>query len=126
VDERVDTVTERIVLTIPSERRFRGVATLVLGGVGSRLNLPYERMDDLQLALLSILDAVGGNEVSIEVKAEDRHVAVSVGPLAQGSGDDEGLARVLSKLVDGVEPGRRDSGAEWLTLTLARDASSPA
>jgi hypothetical protein len=126
VDERVDTVTERIVLTIPSERRFRGVATLVLGGVGSRLNLPYERMDDLQLALLSILDAVGGNEVSIEVKAEDRHVAVSVGPLAQGSGDDEGLARVLSKLVDGVDLGRRDSGAEWLTLTLVRDASSPA
>jgi hypothetical protein len=126
MDERVDTVTEKIVLTIPSERRFRGVATLVLGGVGSRLNLPYERMDDLQLALLSILDAVGGNEVSIEVKAEDRHVAVSVGPLAQGSGDDEGLARVLSKLVDGVELGRRDRGAEWLTLTLVRDASSAA
>ncbi|HEU0246979.1 MAG TPA: hypothetical protein VFR38_07815 [Gaiellaceae bacterium] len=117
-------MTETIVLTIPSERRFRGVATLVLGGVGSRLNLPYERMDDLQLALLSILDAAGGNEVSIEVKAEDRHVAVSVGPLAQGSGDDDGLTRVLSKLVDGVELGRRDPGAEWLTLTLARDAST--
>ena len=116
-------MTEKIVLTIPSERRFRGVATLVLGGVGSRLNLPYERMDDLQLALLSILDAAGGNEVSIEVEAEDRHVAVSVGPLVQGSGDDDGLDRVLSKLVDGVERGRRDSGAEWLTLMLARDAS---
>jgi hypothetical protein len=124
MNERVDTeVTEKIVLTIPSERRFRGVATLVLGGVGSRLNLPYERMDDLQLALLSILDAAGESEVSIEVKAEDRHVAVSVGPLVEGSGDDDGLARVLSKLVDGVELGRRDSGAEWLTLTLARDAS---
>ncbi|HEX2346090.1 MAG TPA: hypothetical protein VHI12_05870 [Gaiellaceae bacterium] len=127
MDERVKTkVTEKIVLTIPSERRFRGVATLVLGGVGSRLNLPYERMDDLQLALLSILDAVGGSEVSIEVEAEDHHVAVSVGPLAQGSGDDEGLDRVLSKLVDGVELGRRDSGAEWLTLTLARDAPATA
>lgn len=127
MDERADTeMNERIVLTIPSERRFRGVATLVLGGVGSRLNLPYERMDDLQLALLSILDAVEGTEVSIEVKAEDRHVAVSVGPLAEGSGDDAGLARVLSKLVDRVEHGRRDSGAEWLTLTLARDGSATA
>lgn len=125
MDEPIDTkVTEKIVLTIPAERRFRGVATLVLGGVGSRLNLPYERMDDLQLALLSILDAVSCSEVSIEVKAEDRQVAVSVGPLARGSGDDEGLARVLSKLVDGVELGHRDSGAEWLTLTLARDAPS--
>ena len=85
-------MNETIVLTIPSERRFRGVATLVLGGIGSRLNLPYERMDDLQLALLSILDASGGSEVSIEVKAEDRHVAVSVGPLVEGSGDDAGLA----------------------------------
>jgi len=127
MDERADTeVNEKIVLTIPSERRFRGVATLVLGGVGSRLNLPYERMDDLQLALLSILDAAGGDEVSIEVKAEDRHVAVSVGPLVEGSGDDAGLARVLSKLVDGVELGRRDSGAEWLTLTLARDGRATA
>jgi len=127
MDERVDTeVNEKIVLTIPSERRFRGVATLVLGGVGSRLNLPYERMDDLQLALLSVLDAAGGDEVSIEVKAEDRHVAVSVGPLVEGSGDDAGLARVLSKLVDGVELGRRDSGAEWLTLTLARDGRATA
>lgn len=124
MNERADIeVTETIVLTIPSERRFRGVATLVLGGVGSRLNLPYERMDDLQLALLSILDAAGESEVSIEVKAEDRHVAVSVGPLVEGSGDDDGLVRVLSKLVDGVELGRRDSDAEWLTLTLVRDAS---
>lgn len=125
MDERVDArVTDKIVLTIPTERRFRGVATLVLGGVGSRLNLPYERMDDLQLALLSVLDTAVGNEVSIEVDAEDRHVAVSVGPLAEGSGDDEGLARVVSKLVDRVELDRRNSGAEWLTLTVARDASA--
>jgi hypothetical protein len=127
MDERVDAqLTEKIVLTIPAERRFRGVATLVLGGVGSRLNLPFERMDDLQLALLSALDAADGGEVSIEVEAEDRHVAVSVGPLAEGSREDAGLARVLSKLVDGVELGRRDAGAgtEWLTLTVARDPSA--
>jgi hypothetical protein len=124
MDERVDAhLTERIVLTIPTDRRFRGIATLVLGGVGSRLNLPYERMDDLQLALLSVLDAAGESEVSIEVGAEDRRVSVSVGPLAAGSVQDEGLARVLSKLVDGVEPGSRAS-AEWLTLTVARDASA--
>ena len=86
-------------------------------------SMTASRLSSLQLALLSILDAAGGNEVSIEVEAEDRHVAVSVGPLVQGSGDDDGLDRVLSKLVDGVERGRRDSGAEWLTLMLARDAS---
>jgi hypothetical protein len=126
MDERVDAdVTEKIVLTIPTERRFRGVATLVLGGVGSRLNLPYERMDDLQLAVLSALDAASGKQVSMEVEAGEGHVAVSVGPLAEGSSRDEGLARVLSRLVDSAEPGSRDS-AEWLTLTVARDVSASA
>jgi hypothetical protein len=124
MDERVDAhLPEKVVLTIPTDRRFRGIATLVLGGVGSRLNLPYERMDDLQLALLSVLDAAGESEVSIEVEAEARHVAVSVGPLVEGSAHDDGLGRVLSKLVDGVELGSRDSAA-WLTLTVARDAAS--
>ena len=127
MDERIDAqVTEKIVLTIPTERRFLGVATLVLGGVGSRLGLAYERMDDLQLALLSVLDTAAGSEVSIEVDAEDRHVAVSVGPLDEGSGDDEGVARVVSKLVDEVELDRRESGARWLTLTVLRDASPSA
>jgi hypothetical protein len=127
MDERIDArVTDKIALTIPSERRFLGVATLVLGGVGSRLSLPYERMDDLQLALLSVLDTAAGSEVSIEVDAEDRHIAVSIGPLTEGSGDDEGFARVVSRLVDGVELDRRDPGAPWLTLTVVRDASPSA
>ena len=48
---------DRVVLTIPAEPRFRSVATLVVGGIGSRADLPYERADDLQLAVLSALDA---------------------------------------------------------------------
>jgi len=111
-------------MTIPADARFRGVATLVLGGVGSRLDLPFERMDDLQLALLSILDAAGGDELSIEVAADDDGgVAVSVGPLAPGSAHDPGLELVLSRLSDGVEPSSRD-GAEWLTVRLARPPES--
>jgi hypothetical protein len=39
--------------------RHRGVATLVLGGDRSRLDLPHERVDELQLAVLSVLDAGG-------------------------------------------------------------------
>ena len=121
-DERVDIdVTDKIVLTIPAERGFRGVVTLVLGGVGSRLNLPYERMDDLQLALLAILEAASGDEVSIEIEVEDHHVSVAVGPLAPGSGRDDGLVRVVSKLVDSLEPKTREDGdGEWLTVTLGR------
>ena len=39
-----------------------------------RLDLPYERMDDLQLAVLSMLDAVAGDETTVEVQAADHRV----------------------------------------------------
>jgi hypothetical protein len=119
LEKRDSNVTDTIVLTIPTTPAFRGVASLVLGGVGSRLDLPFERMDDLQLAVLSMLDASHGEEASVEIRAEDGHVAVSVGPLRDGAEDDAGLALVLTRLTDGVEAARRDRGA-WLTVFVAR------
>jgi hypothetical protein len=98
---------------------FTGVATLVLGGIGSRLDLSYEQMDDLQLAVLSVLEARGADEVTVEVEAAQERVSVSVGPLVEGSGSDGGLARVLDPLVDSVQPVRRE-GREWLMLQLER------
>jgi hypothetical protein len=115
-------MTDTILLTIPAGARFRGVATLVLGGIGSRLDLPYERMDELQLAILSALAAGEDEQLTIEVEADPTAVSVTVGPLVDGSGSDEALSRVLDRLVDSVEPARRD-GKEWLTLRLARSAS---
>jgi anti-sigma regulatory factor (Ser/Thr protein kinase) len=111
--------TDQITLTIPTESRFRGVATLVLGGVGSRLNLPYERVDDLQLAVLSLLEASDGDRVTVEVEAEPEKVLVAVGPLDEGRAADAGLARVLDPLVDSVERSARDEGV-WLTLRIKR------
>ena len=64
-------VSDRIVLTVPAGARFRSVATLVLGGIGGRADLPYERMDDLQLAVLSILDSTDGDAVTLEVESDD-------------------------------------------------------
>jgi anti-sigma regulatory factor (Ser/Thr protein kinase) len=112
-------VTDRIVLAIPTEARFRSVATLVLGGIGSRADLPYERMDDLQLAVLSALDAADQAEVTLEVDADEKGVSLALGPVRDGSGDDDGLGLVLSRLVDDVTHERRD-GAEWLSLRLSR------
>ncbi len=112
-------MTDRISLTVPSRTSYAGVATLVLGGIGSRLELSYERMDDLQLAVLSVLEARGDEEVTVEVEAAEERVSVSVGPLVEGSGSDQALARVLDPLVDSVEPVRRD-GREWLMLQLER------
>lgn len=110
-------VTDRIVLNLPSADRFRAVGTLVLGGVGARLELPYERMDDLQLALLSALDATLDGAVTLEIDADESGVSLAVGPLRDGSDVDEGLALVLSRLVDEVEHERRD-GRVWVALRV--------
>jgi hypothetical protein len=112
-------VTDRIVLTIPTEARFRSVATLVLGGIGTRADLPYERMDDLQLAVLSALDASDQPDVTIEVDADERGVRLALGPVRDGSSEDKGLELVLSRLVDDVTHERRD-GVAWLSLGLSR------
>lgn len=112
-------VTDRITISFPLEDRFRSVSTLVLGGLGTRLDLPYERMDDLQLAVLSLLDAIEGEEATVDVEAAEGALAVTVGPLRAGSGLDPGLDRVVSRLVDGVSPSSRD-GADWMTVRVVR------
>jgi hypothetical protein len=112
-------MTDTIQLTFPTGASFRGVPSLVLGGVGSRLDLPFERMDDLQLAVLSMLEACAGHEATVEIEADDEQVAVSVGPLRDGADGDQGLALVLRRLTDGVDAGRRGEDV-WLTVLLTR------
>ena len=116
------TMDDSILLTIPTGPRLLNVATLVLGGIGSRLHMSYEKMDDLQLATLSALSASDGDTVTLEIRASDAEVSVGIGPLAGGSGEDAALRRVLDRLVDGVEASSRD-GHEWLTLRLRRSTA---
>jgi hypothetical protein len=120
---------DRIVLTLPGSARLRGVASLVLGGIGSRLDLPYEQVDDLQLAMLSVLAASDLETVTIDVELADHLLFVSIGPLPEDISSDRGLQRVLGRLVDSVEPlphGRRgatvgeDARGGWIRLGLAR------
>ena len=118
VDEADVAVSDHIVLTMPTGTPFRSVATLVLGGIGSRIELPYERMDDLQLAVLSALDASDDDSVTLEVDAAEGGLRLALGPVRHGSGEDDGLVRVLSRLVDDVGHESRD-GAEWLTLGVS-------
>src|SRR4029453_778659 len=89
-------VSDRIVLRMPTETRFRSVATLVLGGIGSRLELPYERTDDLQLAVLSALDASDDETVTLEVDADESGLRLALGPVRDGSSKEAGLVRVPS------------------------------
>jgi len=115
-------VADTVVLTIPTAHGYRAVASLVLGGVGSRHELPYERMDDLQLAVLSVLESATGESVTLEVEADGDSVAISIGPLPEGIGDDRALANVLDRLVAAAEETRRD-GHAWLRLQLPGAAS---
>jgi hypothetical protein len=115
-------VTDTIHLAIPAGARFRPVATLVLSGVGTRSELPYERVDDLQLAVLSALVAADGDTVSMTVTVDESRITVALGPLVDGSGSDNGLLLVLERLVDTVDAAAVD-GQEWITLGL--DTSPP-
>jgi hypothetical protein len=111
-------VPETIVLTIPTAHGYRTVASLVLGGIGSRLELSFERMDDLQLAVLSLLDSASEEAVTLEVDAGADGLAVSVGPLQQSAAGDRSLANVLDRLVARTDEVQRD-GRSWLRLELA-------
>jgi hypothetical protein len=117
-------VADRIALTLPAESGLRAVATLVLGGIGSRLDLPYERVDDLQLAVLSVLAATDLEQVTIEVEIDDDRLEISVGPLPEGAAADRGLRRVVERLVDGVgtteRPALTGGSEEWIALRLSR------
>jgi len=111
-------MSDRILLTVPADERLQSVATLVLGGVGTRHDLPYERTDDLQLAVLSALGAAAGDEVSLEIEAQDGELRLTIGPLRDGVRDDAGIARVLTRLVDEVEYETRQ-GYDWVSLRVS-------
>jgi hypothetical protein len=122
---------ERITLTLPGERRFVGVVRLFVGGLAARLDLGYETMDDLQLALETVLRMSPPDEqVTLDVQLNDRAVSILVGPFSQdplrtedSQGDAIELDRVLGALVAGVESVTEDDGC-WLRLDVGIRAGS--
>jgi hypothetical protein len=120
---------EHVVLTLPRDREFGAVADLVLAGLGSRLDLTIETIDDLQLALESLLECdAGGEELTVRLELVDGAVQASVGPfrraaiepqLADSSdADGIGLRRVLETTVDDFGLDERD-GACWVEVRKA-------
>jgi hypothetical protein len=115
-----------ITLSIPPEKPFHGVARLVVGGLAARLDLSYEHLEDIQLALASVLERdsyLAGSHVTVRLSVKPDSVGMVIGPLESrlrsdlASEDEEELSlrRLLSTLVDTVEvePGE---GGDWLTL----------
>jgi hypothetical protein len=120
-------LTDEITLTIPRDRALYSVAHLVLGGLGIRLNLTIEHLEDLQLATDAVLERVRAVEyVTIMVSVGEGALETAIGPMRDGvraeleatEGEDVGLRRILDALVDEVELTQTD-GEDWVKLTKA-------
>jgi hypothetical protein len=108
---------DRIELTTPVGRAFEPVIRMVMGGIADRLDLGFEDLDDLQLAVERLLaEGDPHDPVTLSFEILEHGVRTRVGPLRdtslaaalQGPEPRPGeltLPRILSTVVDsyGVE-----------------------
>ena len=111
-------MTDRILLTVPAGSRGSGVVALVLGGLGARLELPVDRLDELSLAVSTIAPSVLGDRLELELNVSDDRLMLRIGPLEEGTTADVARWRVIEALVDTVGAVSSGSG-EWFELELA-------
>jgi hypothetical protein len=127
---------DAITLSIPHEKPFHGVARLVVGGLAARLELSYEHLEDLQLALASVLERdgyVAGEEVTVRLLVSPSSIGMAIGPLdanelrADLERQTEGgvpLSRLLDTLVDEIAL-EEGEGGQWLRLEKQVPMSRP-
>lgn len=113
---------DSITLSIPHGRDYHGVVRLVVGGLAARLALSYEHLEDLQLALESVLEReeyVRGGEVVVRLVVATDSIVMEIGPvdsarlkvdLGRDADDEVSLSRLLSTLVEDVSLEERDDG----------------
>ena len=117
-------MADEIILTIPREPDFHRVAHLVLGGLAVRLDLTIENLEDLQIALDSVLDRgehhERAGEITVRMALRDGALETRVGPLTRDTlneiereqGQGLSLRRVLESSVDDVHV-----DGDWVSLT---------
>jgi hypothetical protein len=121
-------VADEVTLTLPREPEFQRVAHLVLGGLAVRLNLTIETLEDMQIALDSLLGREDGDRpqsITVRMSPTDSSLVTVVGPLGsevldeidRDAGDELGLRRVLESTVDEVEV---DGDTVKLTMRVSR------
>jgi len=103
---------DRIELTTPVGRAWEAVVRMVLGGIADRLDLGFDQLDDLQLAVERLLaEGDPKDPVSLSFEITERGVRARIGPLRdtalaaalQGPEPPPGeltLPRILSTVVD--------------------------
>jgi len=105
-------VTDEITLTLPRDADFHRVAHLVLGGLAVRMDLTVESLEDLQIALDSILGRaeLEPGDITVRMALRDGALETRVGPLParvldeieREQGSELSLRRVLESTVDDV------------------------
>ena len=116
-------MTDVVTLQLPRERDFFGVAHLVLGGLGARLDLTYDVLEDMTTAIDELLNRREQSEdVTLTVQIEEDAIVATVGPFGgrvaeelRASDAGLGLRRVLETSVDAVDVSERD-GTQWVEL----------
>jgi hypothetical protein len=114
---------DEIQLTLPADEAFHGVAHLVLGGLAVRLDLTFENLEDLELALDALLERTrADDEVTLRVLVAEGELRTILGPFSslraelEESSGDLNLRRILNAVCDAVAIEDRD-GSEWVELT---------
>jgi hypothetical protein len=122
-------MSDAVRLTVPYARPYYSVVRLVVGGLAARLDFPYEHVEDVQIALETLLGGDGyvvGEEVTVEVSVGENGLEILVGPLDARRLERElaaeldesrglGLRRLLSTVTGGFDLERRDGG-EWVRM----------
>ena len=101
---------------------------LVIGGLAVRLDLTFEHLEDLELALDALLQRLrDAEEVVLRVQVAEGELRAVVGPfesvradLEEGEADALNLHRILGTVCDSVEIVDGD-GAQWVELTKRID-----
>lgn len=121
---------EGVVLEAPAGEEWTPVIRLVLGGIGDRLDLGFDQLDDLQLAVEHLLaEASPSGSVRLAFEMGDHSLRARIGPLREASIADAlqtshhssrefGLRRVLETVVDSF--GVEEAGGGELVVRLEK------
>lgn len=95
--------THTVSLTIPRDADLLSLFSMILGGIAVRRNLSVENLDDLQLAVDSVLADEGGagTDISMAVQLHEEGLDIRLSPLTQ-----QDLLDTL--LLGAVPPGATD------------------
>ena len=125
--------TDEIALVIPADEDFRPIAHLVVSGLALRLDLTYDGLEDVQVAVEALLGLRDdAEEVVVAVRIDEEELGVAVGPLPADAVEELdreetelGLGRVLSTVSDSFRVSERDDGC-WVELTKRMTATAGA